>query len=322
MSGIFFAPAWVQPPTAHQGDRSVRVPFLCVICGLIACCSAGCVSNSTYQRKTDEADHYAAQAKNLENDYAKLTEQQRQLALRYDELSRSLKDSQAANENLRQEKLRAAADIERLEGILAQHRDDADRKIEALRQTIARLEQGKQDLNARLEQEQLARQARIAQLKTTYDELVDKMEEEIARGEITISDLQDRLTVNLVEKVLFDSGKAELKPAGRKVLSRIGAILKQAADKNIRVEGHTDNIRISRRLRKTFPSNWELSTARAASVVHFLQDNLRIPGKRLSVCGFGPYQPIAKNTHAAGRAQNRRIQIVLVPATAGQPPAR
>lgn len=279
----------------------------------LALVTSGCVSKSDFQRKADEAEHFAALSQSLEQDYAKLIEQQKQTALRYDEVAGQLEDCRETSAALRQDNLRAKADIERLEKILADRSAEAGQAMTELRGSIDRLEQEKRDLTARLEQEKLARQARIAQLKTTYDDLVDKLESEIKRGEVTISDLQGRLTVNMVEKILFDSGKAELKPAGLNVLKRIGTIIKDATDKNIRVEGHTDNVPISPRLKGTYPSNWELSTARAGSVVHFLQDHLAIPGERLSVCGFGPYQPIANNATAAGRAQNRRIQIVLVP---------
>ncbi len=93
----------------------------------------------------------------------------------------------------------------------------------------------------------------------------------------------------------------------------MGDILKGVTDKEVRVEGHTDNVPISSRLKDVFPSNWELSTARATNVVHFLQDQVGIPGERLSTCGFGQFRPVAENETAEGRAQNRRIQIVLVP---------
>jgi chemotaxis protein MotB len=275
--------------------------------------TTGCVSQSAFQRKSDEADHYAALSRNLEQDYAKLVEQQKQLALRYDEIAQQMEDARTTSAALRQDNLRAKADIERLEKILADRSNEAGIAMTDLRQAIDRLEEEKRQLTAQLEQEQLARQARIAQLKTTYDDLVGKLETEIKRGDVTISELQGRLTVNMVEKILFDSGKAEIKPAGLNILKRIGTILKDATGKNIRVEGHTDNIPISPRLKDTYPSNWELSAARAGSVVHFLQDSLDIPGERLSICGFGPYQPIAKNSTSSGRAQNRRIQIVLVP---------
>lgn len=275
--------------------------------------TTGCVSQSAFQRKSDEADHYAAQSRTLEQDYTKLSEQQKQLAVRYDNVTQQMEDASNASAALRQDNLRAKADIERLEKILADRSNEAGIAMTDLRQAIDHLEEEKRTLTAQLEQEQLARQARIAQLKTTYDDLVGKLETEIKRGDVTISDLQGRLTVNMVEKILFDSGKAEIKPSGLNILKRIGTILKDTTGKNIRVEGYTDNIPISPRLKDLYPSNWELSTARAGSVVHFLQDSLGIAGERLSACGFGPYQPIAENTTISGRAQNRRIQIVLVP---------
>ena len=281
--------------------------------------TAGCVSQSAFQRKSDEADHYAALSRNLEQDYAKLIEQQKQMAIRYDQIAQQMEDARNTSATLRQDNLRAKADIERLEKILADRSNEAGIAMTDLRQAIDRLEEEKRQLTAQLEQEQLARQARIAQLKTTYDDLVGKLETEIKRGDVTISELQGRLTVNMVEKILFDSGKAEIKPAGLNILKRIGTILKNTTGKNIRVEGHTDNIPISPRLKDTYLSNWELSTARAGSVVHFLQDSLDIPGERLSLCGFGPYQPIADNATSSGRAQNRRIQIVLVPMETQEP---
>jgi chemotaxis protein MotB len=120
--------------------------------------------------------------------------------------------------------------------------------------------------------------------------------------------------VNVVDKILFDSGKAALKPAGIKVLQQIGDILNSAVDKNIQVEGHTDNVPISGGLAARYPSNWELSTARATTVLHFLQDKVGVSGERLSAVGYGEYQPISSNATAKGRAENRRIQIVLTAA--------
>jgi chemotaxis protein MotB len=139
------------------------------------------------------------------------------------------------------------------------------------------------------------------------------MDAEIKRGEITISDLQGKLSVNMVEKILFDSGEAEVKEAGLEVLHRVGGIVKEVQDKEIRVEGYTDNVPISPRLQQKFPSNWELSTARAVNVLHFMQDSVGIAGERISACGYGQYRPIADNNNPKGRSQNRRIQIVLVP---------
>ncbi|MEZ4485579.1 MAG: flagellar motor protein MotB [Syntrophotaleaceae bacterium] len=274
---------------------------------------AGCVSKAEFQRKSDEAGYLAAAREELQQDYNQLLTQQQQLAERYDQRGQQLETANSENSALRQDQLRAAADIDRLEKILSERSASAGAAMSEMRQTIDRQEAEKRALTARLEEEQLARQARLAEIKSTYDQLLEKMENEIERGEITISELQGQLTVNLVERILFDSGQADLKKAGIQVLHRVGDILKEVADKEIRVEGHTDNVPISPRLKQTFSSNWELSTARATNVVHFLQEQKGIPGERLSVSGYGPYQPIASNQTATGRAQNRRIQIVLVP---------
>ena len=165
----------------------------------------------------------------------------------------------------------------------------------------------------RLAQEKEKRENELRAAQATYGELIDKMRSEISRGEVTISELQGKLTVNMVEKILFDSGSAELKGGGKEVLSKVGTILNEVKDKEIRVEGYSDNLPISPRLQSIYPSNWELSTARAISVVQFLRTTLNIPGERLSASGFAEFRPIADNSTPEGRAQNRRIQIILAP---------
>ncbi|MFO7889880.1 MAG: OmpA family protein [bacterium] len=153
----------------------------------------------------------------------------------------------------------------------------------------------------------------IAKLKGTYDELVSDMKQEIEQGQIKITQMADRLSVSMVDKILFPSGKANITPDGLKVLERIGKVLKNTQDKIIRVEGHTDNVPIHSRLKKRFPTNWELSTTRATNVVRFLQEKTGIDPKRLHAVGMSEYHPVASNETEAGRSQNRRIEIALLP---------
>lgn len=153
----------------------------------------------------------------------------------------------------------------------------------------------------------------INKLKLTYDELVKDMEAEIKQGEIQITRLADRLSVSLVDRILFPSGEADITPAGIRILQRVGNVLKTTQDKIIRVEGHTDNVAISDRLKGTFPTNWELSTTRASNVVRFLQDTVGIDPTRLQAIGMSEYHPIASNATVKGRSQNRRIEIALLP---------
>lgn len=95
------------------------------------------------------------------------------------------------------------------------------------------------------------------------------------------------------------------------LLQNMAAALKNNKDQNIVVEGHTDNVPLSAGLKKRFPSNWELSTARAAAVVRFFQELAGIEPQRLSARGYSFYRPVAPNTSEAGRHQNRRIEIIL-----------
>jgi chemotaxis protein MotB len=162
------------------------------------------------------------------------------------------------------------------------------------------------------------KEAEIAQLRSTYDELVRDMQGEIAQGQIQITRLADRLSVTMVDRILFPSGEAGITPAGLRVLRRVGNVLKNTQGKVIRVEGHTDNVAISQNLRGTFPTNWELSTARASNVVRFLQDSVGIDPERLQSVGLSEYHPVASNATAQGRSQNRRIEIALLPEPAGR----
>ena len=146
----------------------------------------------------------------------------------------------------------------------------------------------------------------------TYKELLQEMKGEIAQGQITITELKGKLTMDVVDKILFDSGEAEVKEEGLAVLKRVVDILKNVKDKNIRVEGHTDNIKITGRLTKKYPTNWDLSYARAINVTKYLQQQ-GINPKILSATAFGEHQPIADNATPEGRAKNRRIAIILLP---------
>lgn len=153
----------------------------------------------------------------------------------------------------------------------------------------------------------------IAKLKGTYDELVSDMKQEIEQGQIKITQLADRLSVSMIDKILFPSGETKITSDGLKVMERIGKVLKNTKDKIIRIEGHTDNVPIHRRLKKKFPTNWELSTARATNVLRFLHEKTGIEAERLQAVGMAEYHPVASNETAAGRSQNRRIEIALLP---------
>ncbi|AJF06163.1 OmpA family protein [Geoalkalibacter subterraneus] len=284
---------------------------------LLCLLATGCVGKSTYQSKVEEATELSTRIADLQARMEQLEEDRREALNQNSTLERKLADALEKKSSLNQDLLRARANLDRSEKALNAKDAETGRIISEMRTRVDELEIRNRELSREVERERLARQARLAQMKSTYDELVDKLENEIERGEITISELQGKLTVNMVERILFDSGKADIKDKGLEVLSRVGQILAESTDRDIRVEGHTDNIPISPRLQEKFPTNWELSTARATNVVHFLQKTSKIAPERLVSCGYGPYRPVESNDTAEGRTQNRRIQIVLAPAEPG-----
>ena len=288
----------------------IRISTLIFVSAILS----ACVSETIHQQKLDENAYLQSVIKSLEADYERLKADKIQLADRNDSLNQRVLEAIERNKLLQEDLMRARADLERVEKVLADRSAEAGTAMAEMRQEIDRLVEGNNLLQQQLEVELQAREARLAEVQSTYDELVGKLEQEIERGEVRISELKGKLTVNVVDKILFDSGKAALKPAGIKVLQQIGDILNSAVDKNIQVEGHTDNVPISGGLAAKYPSNWELSTARATTVLHFLQDKVGVSGERLSAVGYGEYQPISSNATAEGRAENRRIQIVLTAA--------
>ena len=154
--------------------------------------------------------------------------------------------------------------------------------------------------------------------------LEDEMRRALESKDVTISELQGKLTVSILDRILFDSGEAVLKPEGEKVLVQIAGVLSQYPKRQIHVVGHTDNVPIRASARNRFASNWELSTARATAAVRFLQEQAGVDPRRLGAVGYGEFHPVADNDTAEGRARNRRIAIVVLPeelAATETPPA-
>src|SRR5688572_8378833 len=151
-------------------------------------------------------------------------------------------------------------------------------------------------------------EASSKQTQSQSDGLVRDLKDELKKGELQVRQYKDMLTVEVAEQMFFDSGRAALKDSGKEVLKRVGEALKGYDDKIIRVIGHTDNVPIAT---AQFPSNWELSVARATTVVRFLQSS-GVPAERLVASGRGEHSPVAANDDADGRRKNRRIEITLV----------
>lgn len=162
-------------------------------------------------------------------------------------------------------------------------------------------------------------QAALLAMQEAQASLRQRLSAELASGEAQIGGDGDAVSVALDDRVLFPSGESQLNARGREVLTRLAASLATLPNRLVRVEGHTDATPISPERAAQFPTNWELSTARATTVVRFLEEQ-GIPGERLAALGFGEHRPLADNATAIGRRRNRRIELVLTraPVTAGR----
>jgi len=177
-------------------------------------------------------------------------------------------------------------------------------------QSASQAQQSAQQVGS-LEQEKAALLAASQQRQQQYDALVKDLSKEVEKGQLQVRQYKDMLTVDLAEQIFFDSGRATLKTGGKDVLKKVGEALKGYQNKVIRVVGYTDNVPVAKSLQGTYPTNWELSVARATNVVRFLQDS-GVPPERLVASGRGEYDPVATNDTPEGRQKNRRIEIMLI----------
>jgi len=291
---------------------------LLTICALIGL--AGCVSQGKYDLKVNEATQLNQNLAAANQRIDELSDQKTQLETERADLNARLIEMLRKNSELQQTLLNERANLDRKEQTFSSRKEQMQQQLEEMGQnntqllaSIDQLQQENAALKEQIETERKIREEKVAKLKDTYDQLVGALEQEIKRGELTITNLKGKLSVNLPNKILFDSGKTAVRAEGKKVLRSLGDIMNKFPDKALMVEGHTDNVQISSRLIEKYPTNWELSTARANSVVHVLQDDVGLPGERLVAAGYGEYRPIAENDTDEGKAQNRRIQIQLVP---------
>ncbi|MGA8754353.1 OmpA family protein [Candidatus Deferrimicrobium sp.] len=290
--------------------KKIVLSFLVVL--LAAGLSACSVMQSTYQKKVDEADTLtrslaALQKKNddLIAENAVLKADLARMTLQNEKLTTDLS-------YVTDQRDKAVADKEELDRILQSKSDSLSQTIFDLRRRVADLDAENAKLKAENASLVKAREEQVQKVSSTYESMLEKMKSEISQGQITISELKGKLTVNMVDSILFDSGKAEVKKGGLEILGKVISILKDVKDKSIRVEGHTDNVKISRALAQRYPTNWELSAARAINVTRYLQDEGIDPGQ-LSAVAYGEWKPVAENDTPEGRAKNRRIEIILVP---------
>jgi chemotaxis protein MotB len=215
--------------------------------------------------------------------------------------SRSALEQQVRNLEGQRESLEKQRDsLTKEKDSLTRENDSLTKQRDSLTEQVAALDAQRAQL-----------QATEKQSEARYDALLSNLSEELRKGQLQVRQLKGMLTVDVAEQLFFDSGRANLKDTGKQVLQKVAESLKGYEDKAIRIVGHTDNVPITKGLQKVFPSNWELSAARATTVVRFLQD-AGIEPERLVATGRAEYAPVSPNDTTEGRQKNRRIEITLI----------
>lgn len=248
----------------------------------------------------------------------KLDEKDRQLkTLRHQssEAQQKLADAAAAQEK------KYLAEIDRLKKELEKNREEHRQQLADLtaekNQRIAELEAALSEKTRALAScIDLAQQQKqtVSELETQAKELENKLQKEISEGNLRIKRFKDRIVINIDDKILFPSGSAQLRREVKKTLDTVADMLSRNTSSRILVEGHTDNIPIRT---PRFPDNWELSSARALSVLRHLLENKTLEAARFGAAGYGEYRPVAPNNSAANRQLNRRVDIILQLADTG-----
>ncbi len=188
---------------------------------------------------------------------------------------------------------------------------------------LKRLRQENQQLNenlATLQQENAELSSKASRCESELNRLENSrraLEARLKGTGATVRIKNGAVSVTLPGSILFDSGQTTLRPQSKATLKKIAGILKtEASAEIVRIEGHTDNEPITKQKDK-YKSNWELSTARAAAVLHYLVEECGISPTKIYLAGFGQYQPVADNKSKNGKAKNRRVEFVLIPRGTG-----
>jgi chemotaxis protein MotB len=276
---------------------SLRWLLLVALAGV----AAGCVKKGTHQQTVGELSAARAQS---EEDAARMQTELGRRDAREVRLREQLEDLQDEVDRLIEELGMQERETIRREESRDEARLDAQRLEALLNARGAQAQQLQSRLNrlAAVEQE-------IRERNQIYEEVLSRFRSLIDAGRLSVSISRGRLVINLPQDILFPSGSATLETGGQGTLREVAQVLGAIDDRSFQVEGHTDTQSIST---VEFPSNWELSAARALSVVKLLVRE-GVDPETLSGAGYGEFQPVATNETSEGRRLNRRIEIVMLP---------
>ena len=271
---------------------------------LILGATSGCVEKSLYTQALSDVAFARKQAADSNEKLKEAQEQISGLKGDIDARDAKLNEMTASDADLK----RKFEELNVLNTTLADRLQKAGQSVETLSTEKGSLAASLADTRRQLDElkkQQAAAEARAAE----FQALIGRFQKLADAGKLKVVLRDGRMIIELPNDVLFDSGKDELKAEGKSTLVEVAKVLKTVSGRRFQVAGHTDNVKIST---ARFPSNWELSTARAVTVTRLLQDNGVSP-ESLSAAGYGEFDPAQPNDSAENKAKNRRIEISLVP---------
>ena len=279
----------------------------------------GCVPKQRYQQNVadlaDAHDQLSAASAQIERLNAETATLQRDLqaanarADQLDALSRDLEDRNSGLNGRLKELQGMLADLSEKSSQDRARKAELEGRLVELQKSAEQAEARAAETRARLEALE-AEKSKLEEKTAAYDALVGSLKSEIDSGQVTITELRGKLTVNLSNAILFDLGSAKLRPDGQAALEKVASVLASVSDREIRVEGHTDNVPV--KASASYADNWALSSLRASTVVSLLVAH-GVDPRNIAAVGFGEQRPVQPNDSEAGRAANRRTEIVLVP---------
>ncbi|MBL4633319.1 MAG: OmpA family protein [Kofleriaceae bacterium] len=223
-----------------------------------------------------------------------------------------LDETRGERDELLGDRKKLRSDKEQLTSDKASLSDSLDSTSKAEAEASARAAKLAADMQATEAELLELRKQRVASDKrlAAFRVLTAKFKSLVDTGKLKVVFRQGQMVLELPSGVLFSSGQAKLSSGGEAALSEVLDVLKNFTDRRFLIAGHTDNIPVKSR---KFRNNWLLSTARAVSVVLYMTDSAGFPAGKLAAAGYGEFAPVSDNTSPEGRAQNRRIEIILVP---------
>lgn len=266
-------------------------PASLLIAFLLLSSLGGCVKRSTHEAALAEARTQRQELReDLEARLDACREEMVAVAAQRDSIRSTLQATEERRARAASRFEEASQEVHRLEAILNERGAE-----------YRRLQQRLDQLRA-IERE-------VRQRNQIYEDVIQRFRSLIDSDRLSVSIDRGRMVIQLSQDVLFNSGSATLSSEGRRTLTEVATVLAELQDRRFQVEGHTDTVPIAT---ERFRSNWELSTARALSVVRLLLDHGVSPDN-LSAAGYGEHQPVASNDTPEGRRRNRRIEIVMLP---------